>query len=239
MTSKSVERLMSISKPILHDTGIEETQYAGVGTCFLAQYGDNAFLVTAKHVLNGYDAESLAVFPNPQTPISIPFNQFVQIENVDEHDSDYADITVLRIDRERLDISPGSTVPTLNLSNYDAKWRLHKDRGRIIFFGYPAENRSFDYENYLAKSDQRLIGGKYLGPSVSQHCHNVQLDYIGPISSLDGLSGSPVFVLERKNSGRDKPHFCGMMIRGTASSKTAIFVDGEIIYKIIRRTCAP
>jgi hypothetical protein len=237
MTSKSVERLLSISKPILHDTGNEETQYAGVGTCFLAQYGDNGFLVTAKHVLNGYDAESLAVFPNPQTPISIPFNKFVQIANADEHDSDYADITVLRIDRERFDVSPRSEVPALNLSNYDANWHLHKDRGKIIFFGYPTENRGVDYESYLVKSNQQLIEGEYLGPSVSQHCHNVQFDNIGSISSLDGFSGSQVFVLERKITGLNKPHFCGMMIRGTATSKSAIFVDGEVIYKIIRRAC--
>lgn len=239
MTSKSVERLLSISKPILHDMGVEETQYAGVGTCFLAQYGENGFLVTAKHVLNGYDAESLAVFPNPETPISIPFNQFVQIANVDGYDSDYADITILRIDSGTLEVSPGSEVPVLNLGGYNAKWRLHKDLEKIIFFGYPTDDRSVDYENYLVKSNQRLIEGKYIGPSVSQHCHNLQLDDIGSISSLDGFSGSPVFVLEKTRAGQDKPHFCGMMIRGTATAKTAVFVGGEVIYEIIRRACEP
>jgi len=73
------KQFLSISKPILHETGVEEVPYAGVGTCFLVHCGRSGFIVTAKHVLNGYDAESLLVFPNPQTPISIPFNQFVQI----------------------------------------------------------------------------------------------------------------------------------------------------------------
>lgn len=230
----SIEKLLSISKPILHELDHEETPYAGIGTCFLAKYKNSGFLITAKHLLEGEEAESLMIFPNNQTEVSIPFNQFVNINDTNTYDSDYGDITILCIDYSQLHIAENSDMNVLDMDKYENNWKRHKDNNKIIFFGYPKERRIINYEKYIIKSDQRLIYGKYLGASISNYCHEINITDYGDVEDLDGFSGSPIFVLEKKQNEKLKPYFCGMLIRGTLSSKKATFIDSNVIYEIIK-----
>ena len=137
----SLENILEAVKPVLYDTGNDDIPYSGCGTCFLALHNKQTYIVTAKHVVNGNPGESLMVFPNKHTELSIPLNSCVTIENPDPSDNDYSDIVVYRIDHEALHIESGSIMRTVDFSKCDVHWRTRHLESDYFPIGFPIEHR--------------------------------------------------------------------------------------------------
>lgn len=230
----SLENLLETGKPVLYETGGDDAPYSGCGTCFLALHNKQTYIVTAKHVVNGNAGESLMVFPNKHTELSIPLNVFVTIENPDPSDNDYSDIAIYRIDHEALHIEPGSLMRTVDFTKYDAHWRSHHLQNDYLPIGFPIEHRIVDYDRYLVSSTQYLLKGRYIGPSISKYCHEIEVNDLRGLTDLNGLSGSPVFCVRRQGSPRAAT-ICGMLIRGDANAKRAHFIDASVIKAVLDR----
>lgn len=231
----SFEKLLETAKPVVFDTGWEETPYAGIGTCFIVLYKQDTFAITAKHVIDDCSGESLVIFPNKETELSIPFNTYLQVTDSDGNDGDYADIAIFKVDYKALELEGSSVIRTIDLNKYDSSWNKRKSESELFFFGYPSEHRKIDYEQYLISSDQHLLVAKYVGKSVSQFCYEIEIKDLKNISNLDGFSGSPVFCISTKKADQPFMTWCGMLIRGTSESKRAYFIDGGIIIQILEK----
>lgn len=234
----SLENLLEAVKPVLYETGNDGTPYSGCGTCFLAFQNKQTYIVTAKHVVNGNPGESLMVFPNKDTKFSIPLNACVTIENPDPSDIDYSDIVIYRIDHEALHIESGTIMRTVDFSKCDAHWRTRHFESDYLPIGFPVEHRFVDYDNYLVSSTQYLLKGRYIGSSTSQSCHEIEVDDLRGLTDLNGLSGSPVFCVQKQGSPRAAT-LCGMLIRGDANAKRAHFIDVSVIKAMLDKIDTP
>ena len=68
------------------------------------------------------------------------------------------------------------------------------------------------------------------------HCYQVRFRDLSPCSTLDGLSGAPVFWI-----GDDQPRshrLAGMMLRATYASATGYFVDSNVIVSTLEKALA-
>jgi hypothetical protein len=236
--SMSLDHLLETVKPVLYETGNEDAPYSGCGTCFLVLHNKQTYIVTAKHVVNGNLGESLMVFPNRNTDLSIPINVQITIDNPDSFDTDYSDIVIYRIDHDQLHIEPGSVMRTVDFSKYDHHWAArHRDSGYYML-GFPVEHRIVNYEEYLVSSTQHLLTGRYFGPSASQYCHEIEFVALNGVTDLNGLSGSPVFCAAKGGTPRAAT-FCGMLLRGGAAARRAVFVDAFVINAMLDKVSIP
>ena len=65
-------------------------------------------------------------------------------------------------------------------------------------------------------------------------CRRIALSDVSPCTTLSGFSGSPVFWVG--DHGRPRPYaFAGVLIRGSHATKTAMFIDGRMLVRVLRR----
>ena len=197
------------------------------------------YIVTAKHVVNGNPGESLLVFPNKNTDLSIPINAQITIDNPDSFDNYYSDIVIYRIDHDQLHIEPGSVMRTVDFSKYDPDWITRHRDSDYFMLGFPVEDRIVNYEEYLVSSTQHLLKGRYAGPNTSQYCHEIEFAALNGVTDLNGLSGSPVFCVSKNGGTPRAATFCGMSIHGGAAARRVVFVDAFVINAMLDKIGTP
>ena len=122
------------------------------------------------------------------------------------------------------------------MKGVDLSWPLGKPRAgdRLLIAGYPATDRDVDYKLCRLKALGREIEGRYLQPSPSRWCHEMQLTELDGIDDLDGFSGSPVFLLAALRGDVATVRLAGMLLRGSANSRRAHYVDAEVLVRFSR-----
>ena len=207
-------RVETMTQQLLFNTVLTEVHnqdgdLIGTGTSFALShtfdgYGEELFLVTNKHVIEGgftgylYFTEMKDGQPNIGKPFFIKNDLFFE-NGWHGHPSPYIDVTVMPISWMLDMIGKGGSVAFLKnvstdiIPNDDFISGLDAIED-VVFIGYP--NAMFDKKNYTPI----LRVGTTATP--------VQLDWDGwPIFLIDasvfpGSSGSPVFYLEPSPTGR-------------------------------------
>lgn len=227
-----------VSRPVLYEHLDPEYSYWGKGSSMLLSTQSSFYWVTARHVLENMEGtvESLRIFPYDYSTVSLPFNEKYTIKPGTSLE-DYKDVFVLRIHLDEfLQFGDCPLVgQDVNRGLRPAEQLCVEDRLWII--GYPEESNSVDYEERRIKNTRSVIGARYMGQSTEDHCHTLRFDGALLPSSLDGLSGSPIFYLQPE-SVADKvmltPLIIGMLLRGSSESRRAHFVSSRVLGEVIR-----
>lgn len=227
-----------VSRPVLFEHTDSDYPYWGKGTSLLVATAQSNYWVTAQHVLknSGGRVDALRIFPTDWSRISLPFNEQYEIPS-DNLDDDYKDILIVRVDLERFKKSGDAPLVAQDVDvGFLAPEQLAIG-SELLIIGYPSESNWIDYDEQKIKSNRSLIKARYEGLGHSEHCHQLHFDTSLNISNFDGLSGSPVFVLQpRKLAGQDClfPMLVGVLIRGTAESQIGYFISALVIKEMIR-----
>ena len=125
----ALKALRQSAKPVLFETGLDETPYSGAGTGFLALYKNQLYLLTAHHVVKGESLDNLLVFPNDESDESIPFDAWFSVANPDPSDTDYSDLSIVRVAQDKLLIADDSMMHAIRLDNFDQFCTDREPRG--------------------------------------------------------------------------------------------------------------
>lgn len=223
------------AKPILFETGLDETPYAGAGTGFLVLFRSGVYLFTAGHVVDRENLDHLVIFPNDESRESIPFDARFSVLKPDSKRNDFGDLTIIRVALDKLAIADGSMMHAIRLDTVHDRWKTAPSEYQFACFGYPTEGREVDYEKYRIASTQHLLIGRLAQGGAAPHCFELDIDDFNGVSELDGLSGSPVVAIPRPRSGRGDASFCGMAIRGSKVHGRLRFIDAAVLRRALEQ----
>lgn len=226
----TIADLIRCVRPVVFEGEFEEYPYMGQGTCFLARINDELFVVSASHVVGGAAAETLRIFPNDQSDVSVPLDRRCGVREGVKVEDDYADVVCFRIAKSQLTGKLGSSSWFLEL-NQPKRNLVAGDP--LVVLGYPDESRGVNYDACIIRATGEMVGAEYVGPSVSERCRKLVLTDTGGIENMSGFSGGPVFLIKKCPDGRADISFVGMMLR--ANIKYGHFVESEIVRQVARR----
>lgn len=215
----STDGILKSSRPVVLDNDdydrdyelVEEYAYsAGGGTAFMCSYDASYFVVAPWHTIGAAGIERVCVFPTDLTRNALSFDYRTQggsdslelRDHQDEHD-----IVVLRVaHRSKQQIENKPYVIPLDAALHPPD-RLTSDT-QLVVSGYPGERRAA--AAFKLRHQRYLLPARYDG--VAPHgrfLHAIKFDRVAGLSSLGGMSGSPVFT--REPGG--KFGFAGMLIQ--------------------------
>lgn len=222
--------LTACSLPLLAEGDDEQYPYWFGGTCFLCRYGEKLYAVTAKHCLRDKAKDQVRIQRRPNSPTFITLSGlFTQNpSSLHREDPDQDDWAVL----EALDPAEqhdDDLVQPLDLDVVPDAALPPTDQHRFLVRGYPKKICRIEYDACAIKWQAFLGSATYRErPSWSRFCHTVVIDDVSGVESIDGLSGSPLFLVET----RPRPHvfaFAGLALRGSKESSLLHFLEARVV----------
>lgn len=235
--------MLNSSRRMMFENAVEGFEYTGRGTCFLCRYKDHDFAVTARHVIADYPADAMRILFHQSARDFVPHNAQITISagdnrpnaNPGEDDPDWRDIAVFPLERSLYDDGQFGDQPPYPILSRDPVWRPGLG-GHFIMRGFPHDLSAVDYEEFVLREQAVQLEADLVGPAAMQHCYQVRFRDLSPCSTLDGLSGTPVFWI-----GDDQPRshrLVGMMLRATYASATGYFMDAKVIVNVLDKALA-
>lgn len=216
--------LLATARPVLFeaDDG-DEYSYAGTGTCFLAQYRAELYVITAAHVIDDLPPERLRILPSDHSDSFLAINRHYRLTSVNSESRANADVTLFRVDTQASDVSwPAPAAVVLD------GWvpRRLVPGTKFLAPGYPDEMRSIDEEAQKIRYGQVALELVYAGASPLPLHFEVQCSTAPMVQSRSGFSGSPVFAVA--NSGdQDSCAFAGVLTRERH------VLDGKVLLAVL------
>jgi hypothetical protein len=224
-----IDRIIQCVRPMAFNTGVSAAPFSVAGTGFLVGYRRGVYLVSARHVVGKLEYSRVLIYPTEGaiSPLRLTEGWTFQEE---EEETDTSDIFVARVDAKNLG---GPTKRRSRLLNIEPRqmsnWLPHRHTSMFFLGGYPKTDTYADYNSLQLKYRPYLLYGNYVGLGSIDGCHKLRLKNPHHISSFDGLSGSPVFSIPHAIGIAAQPTFCGMLIRGTASSGIVHFLEAALL----------
>ena len=111
---------------------------------------------------------------------------------------------------------------------------LFSERSAYIYRGYPIAMRVPDFENHQVEQGAVTTRAEYVGRTRYAALHELRLLHLGPLPSIDGLSGSPVFqVHSEEGTGYSREAFAGMLLRGSIESGRIFLIEHRRIIEVL------
>ena len=105
----------------------------------------------------------------------------------------------------------------------------------LVTRGFPHSLGGIDYDSGVIEVQSLAFSGNYVGPTTDLHVHTCVFPKLEHVESINGISGSPVFVVRSVPIGLDYL-FAGMIVRGNAERRLFRFVDCSIIFMALSRS---
>jgi hypothetical protein len=219
---------LDCSLPVLWESDNPDYPYWFGGTCFLAKYRDEFYVITAKHVIADRSPDKLLVHHRAKSRSFFPFDKIYRDKTPDPEDSDSSDWVILHVKKDLvdwcdppvqpLDLTRG--VPKVSPSGMQA--------ASFAARGYPKCRSGIHYELQLIYWQAFWGFADYDHASTAKRCHVVMFQDLSPIESMDGMSGSPVFMV-LNGDRNDQAFFAGLLIMGSKDSGLGHFISAEVI----------
>lgn len=224
--------LRLVSRPLHFHTDIPEAPVSTWGSCFLVGFRGRVFVVTAAHLIKNLDSSFVAVFPHSEATKALRLrNGFKwQRGRMDEYD-----LIVYEVVLEYLSAEDRARSNVLRLDATEAiVWRANAFTSLFFFSGYPSELNDVDYDEGLINTQQVLMSGQYIGPSVAQPTiHQIKVRNPTKLRAFGGFSGSPVLALDSKLGDRNVISVAGMAIWGSSKSGMVHFIESAVILELL------
>lgn len=223
----TLETILRCSRPVLFENTDETYQYSVGGTCFVVTFNEKRYVITAKHVLKHFSPKQFCVQYHPACRHFLSLRECYCLKDLTTNDTDKYDLAIFSVN----DISAYDHLyedhPPYSLSLLD-KFVLQSDRSKYAYRGYPIEIRSIDWLVQHIRNRAFVNEGVYGGRAPMDACHEIKLPFITGLDSIDGISGSPIFQVDK--AGKDySGSLAGMFLRGFVESKRGFFLDRTVI----------
>ncbi len=222
--------MLNSSRQMMFENSVADFEYSARGTGFLCRYRKRDFAITAHHVVRGFAADSIRIPFRQATREFVPYNAQLTIKIPDVEDPDCADLAVFPLEQDSYeDRAFGAERPYV-IPDRTAFWRPDMS-GHFIMRGFPHDLNAINYDTRRIRQQAIQVEADYVGPSPMAHCYQIRFRDVSMCTTLDGLSGTPVFWL-----GRTMPRehrLAGLLLRAGHESKIGHFVSAEIILIVL------
>ena len=227
--------LVNCALPVMSEYESEEYPYFFGGTCFLVQFSERLFIVTARHVLKDKSIQDLRI---PRRPASRTFLTLRHVWtapdiHLEGDDPDQHDWAIFEVEApapgDKDALAPPFELQVTNL----AKLNKFPEGYKLVVRGFPKELSAIDFEALRIKWQAFAGTGLYVGPTRWERCHTLRLDEPDKLASYDGLSGSPVFLVWPAGDLRSQFAFAGMVLRG--GNGLLHFLDGYVLFDALSK----
>lgn len=223
--------LASCVHPLIFETGIEGADYGIAGSCFLARYKGQLFVITANHCLSAANGNDVRIALNPETKSFLPLNQLHRAESKPAN-QDYADFAVFEAAAENLEPKEQEFLNALDLDSFHAANIKIQADARLVIPGFPKCLNSVDYDRFVLHMQRYLPSGKYRGLVGRAGIHRMEFDELEQIDWPDGMSGSPILFVENLPDGHCVG-FLGMLIKAHRYQKNAEFIGADVVFYLL------
>lgn len=227
--------IVTCARPVLFANNNPEFPYSVGGTAFIVKFQGRSFVITAKHVLNlrNFEAGQFSIQYRPDGRDFLPLGALHLVRGANEDDTDQYDIAVREIDdgamREEL-YGPHKPYSLLQMDRFT----LFSERGAYLYRGYPIAMREVDFGNQHIEQGAITTRAEYVGRTLYEAIHELRLLDLGPLPSIDGLSGSPVFQVHNEEGTKySREAFAGMLIRGSIESGRIFLIEHRRIIEVL------
>jgi hypothetical protein len=228
-----IKDLINCSRQMLFENADLDYAYSSRGTGFICRYCDRLFVVTARHVVDGFAPDALRVQVHPNGRDFVPHNARVTLVPVDANDPDHTDLAIFPLESALVDDTLFNDYAPYTLVDGMVRG-IPPGNGQLIFRGFPHDNSFIDYDRLVIHQQPVILEGDRIGNSQMAHCHEIEIRDVSPCTTLDGMSGSPVFWVGEASPQRAHL-FTGVMLRGTHASRRAHYVEGEVLVAALQR----
>lgn len=219
--------LKTIVHPVIIESSDSNYPYWGMGTAFIAQWGQYIFLISAKHIWKnqGITTENFRVILR-ESQKTLIFDREAIFK--DAH-SPEGDLVILRIHPETYETLSRLGIHWMDL-NIEIKNTNPASEVHLVA-GYPANLRDYDYENQRIIATLIVLVGEKTPPQIN----GLETLTIGrqaerECNDYNGYSGSPVI-----RYANDEMEFSGMVVMGTETSKLLHFIPAEQIIHYLHK----
>jgi hypothetical protein len=237
-TPQSQKRLFDViraSRPVLFRNYIEGYEYSLTGTSFLCEFESDQFIVTAKHVLSGFDPESICIPFHYESREFLPYTCVCTPAGNDPEEVDRFDIAVLPIAKNFNDTDLLGQGPfRLSLETID---QALEPGTHLVLRGFPDSTNKIDYEQQSITLEGTAFGATILGRSIIKGCIEIAFNDLTECRSINGLSGSPVFSIDTL-APPYHVRLAGMLLRGTKSSGRGHMLHPRSILAMLKASAA-
>lgn len=237
MPPEALSRLAASVQPLIFETGIADVPYSTAGTVFLVGYEGRAFVLTARHSLHPENLSPICISPSDFSQRLLPLNDvfFVSKDYVAE---DFMDLAVIEIDMTKIIDDECGQASLIDLRLASGDWLATPENSDFAIIGYPEERSLVDYDEETIATERVALQGRYLGPSSLPYLHELEILDTLSLSTFSGLSGSPVFAWSECPGSPGQITFCGMVLRGTPTSRRIHFLDRSVLLDALKVKCA-
>ena len=160
----------------------------------------------------------------------------MKVLTADQFDTDWSDIAVLALDEGKYGDNAFREEGPFVLAE-DTIERSFDPGKHLVLRGFPSSTNNIDYEASSITLAGTSFGARIVGPSPMDHCIEISFNDLSGCDTLDGISGSAVFSLDKIDPPY-KVNFAGMMLRGTKMSGIGHMLSGETVLKILTAAIA-
>lgn len=214
-------------QPLIAETGNRVYPLQLKGSCFLVGYRNKARVITTRHQV-GEALVPMRVFIRDDSAKFLPLTKATAVPPQLVGD-DWSDICVMDIDMPAAKRGFGRHAKLTDLDRFKHGWDECKDVAPFFVVGFPHETSAIDFEKARIQSVRSCLIGRYAGPGVSRHIHEIHIDGSELWESWSGFSGGGVFSWLRRIGCVPRLALCGMAIQGTPESGIVKFVSAEIL----------
>jgi len=232
---KRLYDVIRASRPVLFRNYVEGYEYSLTGTSFLCEFEGNQFIVTAKHVLSGFDLETICIPFHYESREFLPYTCVCTPVGNDSEEIDKFDIAVLPIAQsfDETDLF-GQGPFHLSLETLD---QALEPGTHLVLRGFPGGTNKIDYEQQAITLEGTAFGATIVGPSIINGCTEIEFNDLSECHCINGLSGSPVFSINSLVPPY-KVRIAGMLLRGTKTSSRGHMLNARSILGMIKAAAA-
>jgi hypothetical protein len=226
-----LKRLRYCARAMVFETGETEYPFAVAGTAVIVAFRGELLVLTARHVVGKWPTHQLRlIVADAGDCVTLTDRWEIRMEG-EEEDSDQNDLLIFRADIRNVSPEARKENHVINLTPPElSDWYETRENAMFFMFGYPKSATGPDYELSKVISNQYLLHGAFIGDSLSFGCYELAVQNPLRLAEFDGLSGSPIFSLFKGKESGAQPIFCGIAIRGSASSGRVHFLGSQTVY---------
>ena len=230
----NIEQQLACVHPMLYESELNsEKIYSIGGTGFLVSYGSRVYLITARHCLenNKYMPEQVSILLYPGSRSFVPFDVICFAKADEPEEQDYADFVILRMKTEMVSHEDRLQMTHFVLTDATIA-QPSKDFDAFVARGFPTELNVPDYAACSIERHSLTFQATFVGKADENHTYLFTWPKKSTLSSPDGLSGSPLFGLQKESDSKYRMCLTCMIIRGDKTSLQCI--DASVLWKAFK-----
>lgn len=229
-----LDSLRRCARPVVFETDIDEFPCSIVGTAFIVGFRQSVFVLIPQHVVNDWPVEKILIYPSWNSQYTFRYLNWWRVEITPE-DHDISDLLIIKADLSDIPSAERTDIQLLDLNGLEnLTWYDERHDSQFFLCGFPsAGSEGVNYSTLEIRISQYFMEGVYVGVSPFSCGHMIKVKNPLNLCHFSGLSGSPVFSHRRDNTVGTPPRFCGMALRGTATSGYIHFLEVEFLMEAL------